>query len=145
MPINWRKKPLIIVLDKKRVHLCAPVIKKNIKDSDVTIVLSHIMYWYENHQNHQVFALNLVYKNKRFSYIVWVSWHLGFFKVNSLLQKKTWIVIADFDLTKIIMGEKNIFQIIIKFTIQVSFKRNETTRVLSFGCTRVIAKTKYVI
>lgn len=145
MPINWRKKNLIIVLDKKRVHLCAPVIKKNIKDSDVTIVLSHIMYWYENHQNHQVFALNLVYKNKRFSYIVWVSRHLGFFKVNSLLQKKTWIVIADFDLTKIIMGEINIFQIIIKFTIQVSFKRNETTRVLSFGCTRVIAKTKYVI
>lgn len=39
-----KKKNLIIVLDKKRVHLCAPVIKKNIKDSDVTIVLSHIMY-----------------------------------------------------------------------------------------------------
>lgn len=88
MPINWRNKNLIIVLDKKRVHLCAPVIKKNIKDSDVTIVLSHIMYWYENHQNHQVFVLNLVHKNKRFSYIVWVSRHLGFFKVNSLLQKK---------------------------------------------------------
>lgn len=53
--------------------------------------------------------------------------------------------IAALDWTKIIMGGIDIFNIKIKFTISVSFKRNKTKWFLSFGCTGVIPKTKYVI